>query len=949
MDTPKLKVNWEGSFFINHSLALVNREICKRLINYNQYEVGLIPYEEDSNFNTDHITVKMKEHYVTEDNSANITIRHQWPPKFNKPNSDKWILFQPWEFGSIPKMWYIPMKDFIDEVWVPSTYNKECYIRSGISEDKIKIVPLGVDENIFNLEVKPIELQTKKTFKFLFVGGTLFRKGIDILLQAYADEFSEADDVCLIVKDFGTNSFYRGLTAEQTIKELQQNKKNPEIIYINQDLPTNDLAGLYKACNCLVHPYRGEGFGLPIIESMACGTPAIVPNLGPVTDFCNEDTTFFVSSQEEISAAKKLGDMETLDHMWWLKIDKADLQQKMRFAYENRNLVNEKGKQASQHILSNFTWNRTAKIVSNQLQQLSNKKDKTEQETINSEIKIKELYHQIAHTFEGSPNAIRYLYKKWTTYFLPGERVLDIGCGNGMFMEMLKEVGVESDGLDFDNQKVTQGRAKGLNIRNQKAEDFLADKTLTYDGIFLGHIIEHIPPKELLNLLLQCTRALKPNGKVIILTPNIAHPPVVENFWLDLTHIRPYPRKLVEVILQGLGLTVKESGYRNNNYDAFVIGQKSAYEMLWQSPIFDSSGYAEEQKTFLDALKPFPLKIKIESSASTKYSHLTNEELQNYLINLQNNVLYNQLIHYQAAPAYQFAASRAPISIGRTMFETDNLPPGWTEKLNALTEVWVPSEFNKETFITAGVEQDKIFIVPSTIDSNKYNPERVTPYPLATANLFNFLSVFDWNKRKGWDVLIRAFIKEFAPKENVCLNLKVTKFLEYNANPHLEIAEQAKELGLTEIPRIQIIDNPFTEEEMVQLYAAADAYVMPSRGEGWGLPYIEAMSMGLPTIGTRWSGQTAFMNDTNSYLIDIEGVVPIPPDIPYFGQFHWHNWAEPSESHLRILMRNVYENIEQAKKVGQKARQDILTHFSKEKAAQQIYKRINELVKHHYS
>ena len=136
----------------------------------------------------------------------------------------------------------------------------------------------------------------------------------------------------------------------------------------------------------------------------------------------------------------------------------------------------------------------------------------------------------------------RQLYQKWTAYFLPGEKVLDIGCGNGLFMEMLHQLGVETDGLDFDPEKVARGKAKGLNILEKKAEDFLSDKEGVYDGIFMGHIIEHIPPQDLLNLLIQCTKALKPNGKMIILTPNIAHPPVLEDFWLDITHVRPIRR-----------------------------------------------------------------------------------------------------------------------------------------------------------------------------------------------------------------------------------------------------------------------------------------------------------------------------------------------------------------------------------------------------------------------
>ena len=155
-------------------------------------------------------------------------------------------------------------------------------------------------------------------------------------------------------------------------------------------------------------------------------------------------------------------------------------------------------------------------------------------------------------------------------------------------------------------------------------------------------------------------------------------------------------------------------------------------------------------------------------------------------------------------------------------------------------------------------------------------------------------------------------------------------------------------MGISDIPPVQIIDSYFTEEEMIRLYAAVDAFVLPSRGEGWGRPYMEAMAMALPTIGTRWGGQTAFMNDTNSYLIDIEGLVPIERSIPYFGELDGHKWAEPSEKHVRILMRQVYENSEQAKQVGMKARKDVLDTFSKQKVAERMYRRMDELVKHFY-
>ncbi|GED13653.1 glycosyltransferase [Aneurinibacillus migulanus] len=1140
MNPNTFKINWVGSQCIDHSLALVNREICKRLIAENKFDIGIIPYEEDPHFVISKEIEPIKERYTAASSQAHITVRHQWPPDFTGPNSNRWILMQPWEFGSIPRKWYIPMKYWVDEIWVYSTYNKECYVRSGIPESKIKVIPLGVDENKFHNNVEPIALNTNKSFKFLFVGGTIARKGIDVLLQAYLDEFTQEDDVCLVIKDFGTDSSYKGRNFGEIIQQIQSNKNNPEILYMNHHLSTDELAGLYRACDCLAHPYRGEGFGLPIIEAMACGTPAIVPSLGPSKDFCQEDTTFFISSQQERLVDKKISEMETVDFPWWLKIDKNELQRKMRFAYENPDIVQQKGQKASREILSTFTWNRSALLVSERLQEMLTEEQTTRlnaQEIINEEIKkgielyqqnlanealgiflrvldvyptstharyyaagaylqkkemnealehfvfisntmhrqsesfqatiwnyigicyvslkeydkaidsfrkgmkgdsinqseaincyqemmkhsdkkeilvevyrdlgmhyfeigndfqseemytkaleidanrqdvqqslqkvqerimriketyasrrsvsevkdVKELYHRIAHKFEGGEEVIRQLREYWLPYFLPGDKVLDIGCGNGLLMEMLNRIGVETEGIDFDKEKVAQGRAKGLNIEEKRAEDFLAGKEATYDGIFMGHIVEHLAPHDLLNLLIQCTNALKNNGKLIILTPNIAHTPVLENFWLDLTHVRPYPKLLMESILETLGLTVKESNYQNDNYDYYVVAQKNVHEVLWQSPIYNASGYAEEQKSILDALRPFSLKIKVEPVEPQQKPELTSKEMKNYLEGLQNNKLEQLLIHYQAAPAYLFAPPRAPISIGRTMFETDSLPPGWVEKMNGLTEIWVPSEFNRETFAAAGVDKERIFILPGTLDDQLYNPERVQPYPLERANLFNFLSVFDWSKRKGWDVLLRAYFKEFSANEDVCLILKVSKMQEANVSPYEEVLEQVKKLGLSSAPSVHIIESYFTEEEMIRLYAAVDAFVLPSRGEGWGRPYMEAMAMALPTIGTRWGGQTAFMNDTNSYLIDIEGVVPIDRNIPYFGQFDGHKWAEPSEEHLRLLMRSVYENAEQAKQVGKRARKEVFATFSKSKVAERMYRRIDELVQRFYS
>lgn len=365
LKTDSLKINWVGSQFAGHSLSLVNKNVCRYLSRHFTNLRKKIPVTEVpflSSFS------EIKEFFPFPE--TDLTIVHQWPPDWSEPTTRHWICMQPWEFGAIPREWYIPMKYRVDEIWVNSLYNKESYIRSGIPENKIYVIPLGVDENVFHSGVEPLHLESS-SFQFLFVGGTIERKGIDILIEAYLNEFSANDDVCLFIKDSETQSFYKGMTLEKMILEAISNPKNPRIVYMDKEFSETELAGLYKASDCLVHPYRGEGFGLPIAEAMACGSPVIVPDKGSCRDFCTEETAFFVSSKEVTLPEKKVGNVDTVDYPWLLSIDVYDLQKVMRFAYDNRDLAEEKGKKASQHILSSFTWEKSAQAVSERIKQLA--------------------------------------------------------------------------------------------------------------------------------------------------------------------------------------------------------------------------------------------------------------------------------------------------------------------------------------------------------------------------------------------------------------------------------------------------------------------------------------------------------------------------------------------------------------------------------------------------
>jgi glycosyltransferase involved in cell wall biosynthesis len=284
--------------------------------------------------------------------AADVVIRHSFPPNFDPPASGKWIHIQPWEFGHLPVDWIAPLRDQVDEIWAPSNYVKRVYERSGIPAEKIEVIPWGIDPDVFHPAAPPLHLPTAKSFKFLFVGGTLRRKGFDILLKAYLEEFTRADDVCLVIKDMGTTTFYRYGHHRDEILAAIDDESKPEIVYIDRSMTAGQLASLYTACDVLVAPYRGEGFGLPILEAMACGIAPIVPRGGPTDDFVSEETGFFLPSRE----------IETT-HEWplagpalELAIDVAEVRIALRKAHENRDVLRAKGTAASKKVHDQFTW-----------------------------------------------------------------------------------------------------------------------------------------------------------------------------------------------------------------------------------------------------------------------------------------------------------------------------------------------------------------------------------------------------------------------------------------------------------------------------------------------------------------------------------------------------------------------------------------------------------------
>ncbi len=361
--TDSRTILWEGMFATQHSFAFVNRALCTRLIQRG-HRLSLQPSglaESEATTLADHPYLAP---HVRQPLSGDVLhISHRWPPRLQPPQSQQWVVIQPWEFGSLPITWLHAMNEEADAVWVYSNYLRDCYLRSGVDPERLHVVPLGVEPARFHPDAPPRTLATRKGFRFLFVGGTIHRKGIDVLLDAYRHAFTAKDDVCLVLKDFGTRSFYRGQTAHERPARWSDDPDAPELEYLDGDWPDDELPGLYTACDCLVAPYRGEGFGLPIAEALACGRPAIVTNHGASLDFCNPDNAYLIPAREVFLPHRRIGDLKTVGQPWLAEPDRDALIDLLRHVAGHTQEAHSKGQTGAALIRDRFTWDHTARRV----------------------------------------------------------------------------------------------------------------------------------------------------------------------------------------------------------------------------------------------------------------------------------------------------------------------------------------------------------------------------------------------------------------------------------------------------------------------------------------------------------------------------------------------------------------------------------------------------------
>lgn len=162
--------------------------------------------------------------------------------------------------------------------------------------------------------------------------------------------------------------------------------------------------------------------------------------------------------------------------------------------------------------------------------------------------------------FSGDEPVIRAQSERFLDLFRDRRRVLDLGSGRGTFLELAREHGIGAYGVDLDRRMVEEARSRGLEAVESDALAHLRGlEDRSIDGLYARHVAEHVLPGELVEILRELRRVLRPGAPIVMVTPNVATLTVgAHTFWLDPSHRRPLPPELFRFYLEVEGFTAVE-------------------------------------------------------------------------------------------------------------------------------------------------------------------------------------------------------------------------------------------------------------------------------------------------------------------------------------------------------------------------------------------------------
>jgi GT2 family glycosyltransferase len=369
-----------------------------------------------------------------------------------------------------------------------------------------------------------------------------------------------------------------------------------------------------------------------------------------------------------------------------------------------------------------------------------------------------------------------------------------------------------------------------------------------------------------------------------------------------------------------------------------ALAARYRYPLHWQSIMNFSTGYAVSCRELLRALDLQGVRTSYSYvyGPKTVFPLAEPERSGDYRLDVirKRDVPRRPPVAVVYGQGDVFARNVGRYKIGFTMLEVDGFPREWVKQANRMDEVWVPSEFNRQGFLASGLERP-IHVMPLGIDTAYFHPGGAAFRN--PGDELVFLALFEWGERKEPALLLRAWNDVFSAKEPVRLLCKIV-----NRDPELHVKHEIRRLRLRpDGGKISYLFNyDFPHYQLGALYRSADAFISVSRGEGWNMPLMEAMACGLPAIATDWGAHQQFVHPGIAYPLRVRRLVPAEAKCPYYRGFQW---ADPDPEHLRWLLRQVYENHDEARQRGAAAAREMAAEWGWGAAARRIVDRLEAI------
>lgn len=377
-------------------------------------------------------------------------------------------------------------------------------------------------------------------------------------------------------------------------------------------------------------------------------------------------------------------------------------------------------------------------------------------------------------------------------------------------------------------------------------------------------------------------------------------------------------------------------------------------KIAYRSFAVDHSGYGSAARGYIKSLVDLGVEVDVIASSHGEPMRFSEGDGHFFQDLLREESDAPIIIQHVTPELLRYHPGK--VSIAYSAWELDRPPEHWVMPLRACDEVWVPSQWVYSVYEEGGVFANEGRVIPHGVDTHFFHPDN-TPIPSMESDAFTFGIVADWIERKGGNILIEAFLREFSEEDNVRLAVKGSLAVDQKqassyirrriADTKNKLSYEATSKGKKEtFAPIMLFTEVWPIEQIAHFYASLDCYIHPSRGEGWGMGFTEAMASGLPTVGLRGTGNMEFMTDENSFLIDAE-FAEVPEDryLPYQNGIYRApmQWLDPKVEDVQKMMRHVLEHPEEREKKAQKAREDMVEKWTWKKAAQKMVDRLEEI------